>query len=107
MLKLVVVCHRHEGWSRERFRNYFREVHGPLAIAIPHVARYVQNFVEPDEIEGDPPWDAVIEFWFADRAAYDAAWASPEGQRAAGDNPNCMDMTRTAWGLVDEVVVRA
>ena len=107
MVKLVVVCYRREGWSRERFRQYFREVHGPLATAIPHVARYVQNFVEPDEIEGDPPWDAVIEFWFADRAAYDAAWASPEGQRAAGDTPNCMDMTRTAWGLVDEVVIRA
>jgi uncharacterized protein (TIGR02118 family) len=106
VLKLVVVCYRRGGWSRERFRQYFREVHGPLAVAIPHVARYVQNFVEPDEIEGDPPWDAVIEFWFADRAAYDAAWASPEGQRAAGDNPNCMDMARTAWGLVDEVVVR-
>ena len=55
MLKLVVVCHRREGWSRQRFRDYFREVHGPLAVAIPHVARYVQNFVEPDEIEGDPP----------------------------------------------------
>ena len=106
MLKFAVVCHRRANWSREQFRRYFREVHGPLAMAIPHVRRYVQNFVLPDETEGDPPWDAVIEFWFDDRAAYDAAWASAEGERAAGDNPNCMDMSRTAWAMVEEVTVR-
>jgi len=103
MLKLVVVCFRKPGWSRDRFRRYFNEVHGPLALGIPHVQRYIQNFVLPDETEGDPPWDAIIEFWFADRAAYDAAWASAEGQCAAADNPNCMDMTRTGWSLVEEV----
>lgn len=107
MLKLIVVCHRRVGWSREQFRRYFREVHGPLAMPIPHVRRYVQNFVLPDATDGDPPWDAVIEFWFDDRAAYDAAWASAEGKRAAGDNPNCMDMTRTAWAIVEEVLVRS
>jgi uncharacterized protein (TIGR02118 family) len=106
MLKFIVVCHRRADWSREQFRRYFRDVHGPLAEAIPHVRHYVQNFVQPDETEGAPPWDAVIEFWFADRAAYDAAWASTAGERAAADNSNCMDMTRTAWAIVEEVVAR-
>jgi uncharacterized protein (TIGR02118 family) len=106
MLKLVVICYRREGWSRERFRRYFREVHGPLAMAIPQVRRYVQNFVVPDHTEGDPPWDAIIEFWFEDRAAYDTAWGSPEGRRAAADNPNCMDMARTGWSLVEEIPLR-
>jgi uncharacterized protein (TIGR02118 family) len=106
MLKFVVVCHRRADWSRERFRRYLRDVHGPLAERIPHVSRYVQNFVQADETEGDPPWDAVVEFWFADRAAYDAAWASAAGERAAADNPNCMDMTRTAWAIVEEVIAR-
>ena len=107
MLKLIVVCHRRAGLSRKEFRRLFGEVHGPLAMAIPHMSRYVQNFVVPDPLEGDPSWDAVIEFWFADRAAYDAAWASPEGKRAAADNPNLMDMDRTAWALVDEIVLRS
>ena len=106
MVKLIVVCYRRAGLSRGEFRRYFREVHGPLAMAMPHLRRYVQNFVEPDPVEGDPPWDAVIEFWFADRAAYDAAWGSPEGKRAAADNANFMDMGRTAWAIVDENVVR-
>jgi hypothetical protein len=37
------------GWSREQSRRYFRETHGPLAMAIPGVRGYVQNFVEADE----------------------------------------------------------
>ena len=105
-MKLVVICFRRQGWSRGEFRRYFQDVHGPLAMAIPHVQRYVQNFVIPDETEGDPPWDAIIEFWFADRASYDAAWNSPEAQRAVADNLNCMDMARTGWSLVEEVRLR-
>lgn len=106
MLKFIVVCYRRAALSREEFRRYFREVHGPLAVAMPHLSRYVQNFVEPDAVEGDPPWDAVVEFWFADRAAYDAAWGSLEGERAAADNATFMDMDRTAWAIVDENVAR-
>ena len=106
MLKFVVVCHRRPDWSREEFRRYFQEVHGPLALAIPGVRRYVQNFVEPERGR-DPPWDAVVEFWFDDRAAMDAAWRSEAGQRASADNAQCMDLTRTAWAIVEELVVRA
>ncbi len=106
MLKFVVVCHRRPDWSREEFRRYFREVHGPLALAIPGVRRYVQNFVEP-EPRRDPPWDAVVEFWFEDRPAMEAAWRSEAGQRASADNARCMDLARTAWAVVEEVVVRA
>lgn len=107
VLKFVVVCHRRPDLTRDEFRRYLQEVHGPLAMAMPHVGRYVQNFVMPDPIDGDPPWDAVIEFGFADRAAYDAAWNSPEGRRAAADNPNLMDMDKTAWAIVEERSLRA
>jgi uncharacterized protein (TIGR02118 family) len=105
VLKFVVVCHRRPDWSREEFRRYFQEVHGPLAEAIPGLRRYVQSFAQP-EPRRDPPWDAVIELWFDDRAAMEAAWQSEAGQRATADNANCMDLERTAWSVVDEVVVR-
>lgn len=72
-------------------------------MAIPHVRRYVQNFLEADPSTGDPSWDAVIEFWFDDRAAYDAR-ASAGGMRAAADNPSFLDMERTAWAIVEERV---
>ena len=100
----MVVAHRRRDWSREQFRRYFQEVHGALALAIPGVRRYVQNFTVPDE-RRQPPWDAVIEFWFDDTVSMEEAWRSAEGRRATADNANCMDMERTAWCVVDEVVV--
>ena len=104
MLKFMVVCHRRPDWSRDQFRRYFQETHGPLAMAIPGVRRYVQNFAAGEGRDGD--WDAVIEFWFDDRAAMDAAWASEAGRRASGDNANLMDLARTRWSVVEEIVVR-
>jgi len=106
MLKFIVVGYRRSDLTREEFRRYFREIHGPLAAAIPGVRRYVQNFVEPDE-QRNPPWDAVIEFWFDDREAMERAWQSEEGRRATQDNPNCLDLERTRWSIVDEFVVVA
>jgi uncharacterized protein (TIGR02118 family) len=106
LLKFVMICRRRAGWSRERFRQHLREVHAPLAIVIPQLRRYVQNFAAPDETEGEPPWDAMIEFWFDDRAAFEAAWQSAQGRRAAADNPDCMDMTSTSSAIVEEDVLR-
>ena len=97
MSSLAVVRHA-------EFRRYFREIHGPLAAAIPGVRRYVQNFAQPDH-RRHPPWDIVVEFWFDDRQAMEASWQSPEGCRATDDNSNCLDLERTRWSVVDEVVV--
>jgi uncharacterized protein (TIGR02118 family) len=106
VLKFVVVCYRRPDWSREEFRRYFEEVHGPLAQAIPGLRRYVQNFVQP-EPRRDPPWDAVVELWFDGREAMEAAWTSEAGRRASDDNAHCMDLERTRWAVVEEVVGRA
>jgi uncharacterized protein (TIGR02118 family) len=102
MLKFVMVCHRRADWSSERFRQHLRDVHAPLAIVIPQLRRYVQNFAEADG-NGEPPWDAMIEFWFDDRTAFEA---SAQGRRAAADNSGCMDMSRTVCTIVDEDVLR-
>jgi uncharacterized protein (TIGR02118 family) len=74
-------------------------------MAMPGLRRYVQNLVEP-EPGRDPPWDAVVELWFDDRAAMEAAWRSGAGQRATADNARCLDLGRTAWAIVEEVIGR-
>jgi hypothetical protein len=48
----------------------------------------------------------VIEFWFDDRDAMEAAWGSAAGRWATEDNGQCMDLERTRWAVVEEVVVR-
>jgi hypothetical protein len=37
----------------------------------------------------------------------EAAWTSEAGRRASDDNGRCMDLERTRWAVVEEVVVRA
>ena len=104
MIKFIVVGYRRSDLTPEQFRRYFREVHEPLATAIQGVRRYVQNFVEPNE-RRHPPWDVVVEFWFDDRETMEKAWCSNEGRRATEDNANCLDLERTRWSVVDEIVV--
>jgi uncharacterized protein (TIGR02118 family) len=43
MIKFIVVGYRRSELTPEQFRRYFREMHGPLAAAIPGVRRYIQE----------------------------------------------------------------
>jgi uncharacterized protein (TIGR02118 family) len=90
MLKFIVVGYRRPDWSHEEFRRYFQDVHGPLALLIPGLRRYVQNFTLPGD-RRQPPWGAVIEFWFDDSESMEAAWKSEQGRQATADNANCLD----------------
>jgi len=37
----------------------------------------------------------------------EAAWKSEQGRQATADNANCLDLERTRWSVVDEIIVRA
>lgn len=105
MLKFIVVLHRNPEWTAEQFRGYFIEVHQPLAQKIPGLRRYKQNFVLPDMKRERPPWDCVVELYFDDREAMEAAWVTPEGRAATADLGVFADLSRTAWSMVEERVV--
>jgi uncharacterized protein (TIGR02118 family) len=105
MLKfMVVVCKRPE-LTREEFRRYLKDVHGPLAKNLPGLRSYVQNHACPDSKRELPGWDAIIELYFDDWAAMEAAWASPQGAASDADLPAFADLTRTTWSVVEEVSV--
>jgi uncharacterized protein (TIGR02118 family) len=105
MLKFIVVLHRKREMAPEQFRTYFVEVHQVLAQRIPGLRRYKQNFVLPDAKRERPAWDCVVELYFDNREAMEAAWASPEGQAATADLGVFADLSRTAWSVVEERVV--
>jgi len=106
MCKFVVVLYRKKDWSRERFRRYLEDVHGPMAEEIPGVLRYIQNHVVEDPHRNDPGWDAVVELYWETREAMEAAWRTPEGQSATSDLAVFADPTRTTWSVVDEQLRR-
>ena len=105
MLKFIVVLHRKKGLTSEQFRTYFIEVHQLLAQKLPGLRRYKQNFVLSDPKRERPAWDCVVELYFDNWEAMEAAWASPEGQNATADLDAFADLSRTAWSAVEERVV--
>jgi len=91
MMKAIYLVKRKAGMSFADFRRYQLEIHVPLASALPGLRRYTLDLFPPGD-EADQPFDAAATVWFDDRAAHDAALASPEGQRALADLPNFLDM---------------
>ena len=105
MLKFIVVIYRRPGLTQEDFRRHLRDVHGPLAKELPGLRKYVQNYVCADPKRKAPGWDAVIELYFDDWPAMEAAWASPQGAASDADLPVFADLSRTTWSAVEELSV--
>lgn len=105
-VKFVVVLVRRPDLSAAEFQRYFKTIHEPLALLLPDLIGYTQNFAADDATRQRPAWDAVIEFRFTSRAAMEAAWATDAGRKATDDLRHMTDLTRSTWGLVEEFVVR-
>jgi uncharacterized protein (TIGR02118 family) len=105
MVKFVVVLYRKPDWTYQRFRDYFIRVHGPLAAKVPGLRRYKQNFPLADVNRKPPEWDCVVELYFDDKQAMEAAWSTAEGEAASADVEVFADMSRTSWSIVEERVV--
>jgi uncharacterized protein (TIGR02118 family) len=102
MLKFVVVVRRKDDWTFDEFRDYFIRVHEQLAMKIPGLRGYKQNFPAPDPKRKPPGWDCVVELYFDDKDSMEIAWATAEGQAATADLEVFADLTRTTWSIVDE-----
>lgn len=92
---LVLLCKRSDlAWAE--FQRYWHEQHGPLAIRLPGLRRYVHNQTLD---EGNPPY-GIAEFYFDSPEAFHAALASTEGQTALADLSNFVDLERTGMTVV-------
>jgi len=105
MLKFMVVLHRRPELTRQQFRQHLREIHGPLAMNLPGLRKYIQNHVCDDPKRQSPGWDAVIELYFDNWPVMEAAWASPQGAASDADLALFADLTRTTWSAVEEIIV--
>ena len=79
MVKLVLLVSRLPGLTIEQFVEHWQDVHGPIAVKLPGLRRYVQNHpvLEAYGVRG-MSHDGWAELWFDDLAALQAAFASPE-----------------------------
>jgi uncharacterized protein (TIGR02118 family) len=99
--KFMVLINKLDDISFEEYERYFFEEHLPYVLRIPGLRAYKVNLRHPDDDEA--PYDGVSEFWFDDRAAFDAAMASPETEATLADAATFLMPPRIL--LVDERVV--
>lgn len=90
MIKTVGLLTRRDGITHEEFVRHWREVHAPLAHAVPGVRRYVQSQIVGERTRPDIPEtaveiDGIAELWYDDQAAMERANASPEARRLHAD----------------------
>ena len=83
MLKIISLLKRKEGMSREEFYSWAKNEHPQLAKMLTNIRGYRMNVARLDEPEA--AFDAISEMWFDDAAAFDAAFATPNGQKTRED----------------------
>jgi EthD domain len=77
-----------------------------MAEQLPGLRRYVQNHVVADPARKHPGWDAIVELSWEDLRSMEAAWSSAAGRRATDHLAEFVDLSRSTWSIVQEVVRR-
>ena len=100
MTKVLGLLHKRDGLSWEEYGRYWREVHRPLAMALPGLRRYVENHGPQ---AGALPY-GIAELYFDNPASFQAALSSPQGEAALADLANFVDIERTGMTVVSEAL---
>ena len=103
MVKLVYCICRKQGLSRDEFRRYWAEVHGPIGARIPGLRKLVQSYAVPVSGDACPSdFDGMAELWFDDVSALRRARQSPEWQASTADEAHFVDPARCAAFVSEE-----
>ena len=105
MIKMIYLLHRRSDMDVEEFKKYYSEVHAPIAMKLPGLRRYIQNYPNAEDGENPPACDAVSEMWWDDMEAMQKSSASPEGQAAQADMQNFLDSSRLQVFSVEEAEI--
>lgn len=117
MIKFIMCITRHPGMSREEFKDYWMNKHGPYFMENAEVMgakKYVQSHTLDTPLnEGlrisrgmQPEYDGVAEVWFDSEEALMAGMSSPEGQQLGAalmeDESNFIDHAKSSAFIVQE-----
>ena len=113
MLKVIGFLKRKPGMTVEDFRDYYESHHRVIGEkylrdhAVKYMRRYLTPFADPlSGNQAEQPCDVVMEIWYRDRAAYDAAMANfvrPDvAAEIAEDEEKLFDRKYNRFFFVDE-----
>jgi len=79
LVKGVFLIKRKPGMSLTDFRQYWKEVHGPIVLKLPGLRRYVQcHALDSFYKDREPRFDGVAQIWFDNTQAMERMMASRE-----------------------------
>ncbi|HWG84120.1 MAG TPA: EthD family reductase [Deinococcales bacterium] len=83
MVKLVALYRKPA--DPEAFMRHYREVHTPLVLQTPGLARLEVSRVTRNPMGGEPAYFLMAEMYYPDSEAFKAAMKSPENAAAGKD----------------------
>jgi len=100
MIKVLSLLTRKDALTHEQFVEHWLGVHGPLALAVPGIRRYVQSHItgtrtRADIAETEVAIDGIAELWYDDEDALRRSAATPEAQRLYEDGATFIGRIKT------------
>ena len=95
--KVVYVARFREGMPHQEARDYWTDVHAPMADALPDMYRYVQSHVvgaigaQGLKPGASVPFDGYSCEWWRDRASFEAGMKTDAWRRIVDDGPEVFD----------------
>jgi uncharacterized protein (TIGR02118 family) len=85
----------------EEFQRYWREVHAPLALAVPGLRAHVQShtLVESYDAAEPPPYDGLVETCWDSVEASEEARKTPQRTLVDADQPNFIGASKGLIGI--------
>jgi uncharacterized protein (TIGR02118 family) len=107
MFKIIALTRFPSHLTLDDARQYWSNVHGPLALSNPLIRRYLQDhWITP--LDGDElVFHGNSEIWYDDEDAYVTTMESAEWATLVDDGPNVFDYSTIVSGVVDEHLLRA
>lgn len=103
-VKAVAVLKRRQDLSFQQFVDHWRNVHAPLALAIPGVVKYVQSpALQIPGSRSAPKADGIAEIWFENMETYRSGFSTPEAEKLLADEQNFLDLDGTIRSFVQEI----
>ncbi len=109
MYKVTFLLRYRKDLEDEEVLREWKGSHGALALTLPGLRRYVQNHWSAAPPHYERLYDASVDLWFDDEAAFQAAFSGPVGEAMAKDDLRLFDRGHDPayiGGVVEEHVMR-
>ncbi len=109
MIKIVSLLTRKPHLTHEEFVRHWRDIHGPLALSVPGVRRYVQSHIQgtrtrADIAETELEIDGIAELWYDSEAALRGSAATPEARALYADGALFIGRIKT-YVIEEQVII--